>query len=132
MKLPDIEVPSNRKFGFFFTLVFFIAAAYFYFNTIFFWFNILAGICITFFVVTIVKPDFLFPLNKMWMKLGILLGMIIGPIVMGIIFFGIFTPIAIVMRLLRRDELRLKFKKQTCHWISRDASTEFYSFKNQF
>jgi predicted Co/Zn/Cd cation transporter (cation efflux family) len=68
----------------------------------------------------------------MWMKFGILLGIIISPIVMGIIFFGIFAPIAILMRLFGRDELRLRFKKNKGHWISRDASTEFYSFKNQF
>ncbi len=132
MNLSDIEVPSNRKFGFFFTAVFLIVAAYFFYIDNLYWFKILGGIGISFFVVTIIKPDILFPLNKIWMKFGILIGTIISPIVMGIIFFGIFTPIAILMRLFGRDELRLRFKKKVGHWISRDASTEFYSFKNQF
>jgi hypothetical protein len=132
MNLPDIEVPSNRKFGFFFTSVFLIVAAYFFYIDSLYWSKIFFGIGISFFVVTVTKPDILFPLNKMWMKFGILLGIIISPIVMGIIFFGIFAPIAILMRLFGRDELRLRFKKNKGHWISRDASTEFYSFKNQF
>ena len=64
MNLSDIEVPSNRKFGFFFTAVFLIVAAYFFYIDNLYWFKILGGIGISFFVVTIIKPDILFPLNK--------------------------------------------------------------------
>ena len=66
------------------------------------------------------------------MKFGILLGMIVSPIIMGIIFFGIFTPIAILMRFSGRDELRLRFKKQKTHWINRKTLTVIDSFKKQF
>ena len=66
------------------------------------------------------------------MKFGILLGKIFSPIVMGVIFFGIFTPIAIFMRFSGRDELRLKFKKQKTHWINRKTLDKVDLFKNQF
>ena len=66
------------------------------------------------------------------MKFGILLGMIVSPIVMGLIFFGLFTPIAMLMRLFGRDELRLSLKKKKTHWINRKSLKEFDLFKKQF
>jgi hypothetical protein len=59
-----------------------------------------------------------------------LLGKIISPLVFGMIFFLIFAPVAFLMRMSRRDELRLKFKNKTSHWILR--SEQKGSFKNQF
>jgi len=85
-----------------------------------------------FLLVTLLKSDVLLPLNKLWMRLGILLGMIVSPIVLGIIFFGLITPIAMLMRLSGRDELHLKFTQKTSHWISREEPVKSESFKYQF
>ena len=77
--------------------------------------------------------SFLSPLNKLWMRLGLLLGMIMSPIVMGIIFFGLFTPISLVMRLLGRDELKLKPKPCQSSWrLVEHSRPDLQSFKNQF
>jgi len=85
-----------------------------------------------FLITTLIKADLLRPLNKLWMRVGLLLGMIVSPIVLGIIFFIMFTPIALAMRLLRRDELRLRFKNKSSYWIKREAPLQPESFKNQF
>ena len=85
-----------------------------------------------FLLVTLVKSDALQPLNKLWMRFGHLLGMIVSPIILGIIFFGLFTPIAFVMWLSGRDELRLKFLKKPSHWISRNDPLKSESFMHQF
>ena len=58
----------------------------------------LFGLAVLFLLVTMIKSELLLPLNKLWMRLGLLLGMIISPIVLGVIFFGLFTPIALCMR----------------------------------
>ena len=63
---------------------------------------------------------------------GLLLGMIVSPIVLGIIFFGLFTPIATLMRLSGRDELKLKFTQKVSHWIPRNDPINSKSFKYQF
>jgi membrane-bound ClpP family serine protease len=126
------ELPSNRKFGFFFTAVFLVASAYFHVKTNttgFYTFGVLAVICL---LVTIIKAELLLPLNKLWMRLGHLIGMFVSPIVLGFIFFGIFTPIGIIMRIFGRDELGLKFQKKRSYWIKRETVFEFNSFKNQF
>ena len=110
MNLSDIELPSNRKFGLFFTAIFLIAASYCYYVNSITWLYTFGVISLVLFLVTLIQADFLLPFNKLWMKFGLLLGMIVNPIVMGVIFFGIFTPVAIFTRFLGRDELRLKFK----------------------
>ena len=132
MKFSEIKLPSNRKFGLFFTAIFLLASFYSYYVGSEIMVYILGTICGIFLIITIVNADVLLPLNKLWMKFGILLGMIVNPIIMGIIFFGIFTPIAIVMRLFGRDELRLSFKKKKTYWINRKPLKGFDLFKKQF
>jgi hypothetical protein len=132
MTFSEIELPSNRKYGFFFTFVFAVAAAYFYNAASMSWAYTFAVSSVIFLGVTVVKADILLPLNKLWMRFGLLLGMIVSPIVLGIIFFGIFTPIAVLMRISGRDELRLKFNKKPSHWISRSEPIKSESFKHQF
>jgi len=132
MKFSEIELPSNRKFGFFFTFVFGLAAAYFYYSANVSWAYVFIGSASIFLVVTFVMSDALLPLNKLWMRFGLLLGMIVSPIVLGIIFFGLFTPIAMLMRLSGRDELRLKFSHKVSYWITRSEPIKSESFKHQF
>ena len=132
MKFAEIELPSNRKFGFFITFVFVVAATYFYYSDNVTWAYVFIAIAMIFLLLTLIKSDELLPLNKLWMRFGLLLGMIVGPIVLGIIFFGLFTPIAMLMRLSGRDELRLKFSQKASHWITRNEPIKSESFKRQF
>ena len=132
MKPPEIKLPSNRKFGFFFSTIFLLASLYSYYIHSEIMIYILSTLCGIFLIITIINAKILLPLNKLWMKFGILLGMIVSPIIMGIIYFGIFTPIAIIMRLAGRDELRLRLKKKKTHWINHKILNKVDSFKNQF
>ena len=132
MKFSEIELPPNRRFGFFFTSVFTLAAIYFYYSANVIWTYVFITASVAFLLVTLIKSDALLPLNKLWMGFGLLLGMIVSPIVLGVIFFGLFTPVAMLMRLSGRDELRLKFIKKASHWISRSEPIQSESFKHQF
>ena len=132
MDFSEVELPSNRKFGFFFTFVFMTAAAYFCYSANVSWAYVFIAAALLFLLVTLIKSDALLPLNKLWMRFGLLLGMIVSPIVLGLIFFGLFTPIAMLMRLSGRDELRLKCSQKASHWISREESIKSESFKHQF
>lgn len=132
MKFSEVQLPSNLKFGFFFTFVFALAAAYFYYLANVILANIFIAIALIFLLITLINSEVLMPLNKMWMSFGLLIGMIVSPIVLGMIFFGLITPIAMLMRLSGRDELRLKFAHKASHWISRDKTIKSESFKHQF
>ena len=132
MKLDSVQLPSNRKFGFFFTFVFFIAGSYLFLQS----YKLLASLCILvsvgFLCITLVKPDALFRLNQIWMQFGLLLGKIVSPIVLGILFFALFTPIAMLMRVFKRDELRLVMKPESSYWKVRSSAKDAFSFKQQF
>lgn len=133
MSFTDIELPPNRKFGFFFTAVFVLAGAYFFNEASLVLSYVFSGVAGIFFVVTLLKEELLLPLNKLWMRFGLLLGMIVSPIVLGAIFFIILTPISILMRTFGRDELRLKISGRKSHWKNRsNESVQTDTFKNQF
>ena len=132
MKFSEIELPSNRKFGFFFTFVFVVAATYFYYSANVTWTFVFSAAALAFLLVTLIKSDALLPLNKLWMRFGLLLSMIVSPIVLGVIFFGLFTPYALIMRIFGRDELRLKIKNVETHWKSRSQTMPQTDFTQQF
>ena len=127
------QIPSNKKFGLFFFLFFliisFVSYTYNYHST-----SILSLIISVFFLVTsLTFPNILYPINKAWMKFGYLIGYIISPIVIGIIFFGIFTPLGIFLRVIGRDELKLRGNKSDSYWRDRVNNENHQStFKNQF
>ena len=132
MKDLKIKLPSNKKFGYFFTFLFALVTTYFFVKGIEAWAYFFLIIVVIFFIITITKPEILLPLNKIWMRFGLLLGLIVSPLVLGLIFFCIFTPLAFFMRLSGRDELRLKIKNKTSHWIPRDELRQGDFFRRQF
>jgi hypothetical protein len=128
------KLPSERRFGMTFAVVFAALAVY--------WFirgrdqtTYIALFATSFAIgfIAVAIPRILSPLNKAWFHLGEFLGRIVSPIVLGIIFFGLLTPIAVVARLLGRDELHLKRRTVLSYWITRSPpGPSGESFKNQF
>tara|TARA_B100000700_G_C14612891_1_gene654428 strand:+ start:285 stop:683 length:399 start_codon:yes stop_codon:yes gene_type:complete len=127
----NIKIPSNRKFGFFFTIVFLILFFYFLSKQSQYLIITFLILSVLFFIVTIIKADLLLPLNKLWMKIGLILGKIISPIVLGLIFFIIFTPIGIITRLFGRDELNLKTVSNKSSWRIRQNNFTATDFLNK-
>ena len=133
MKYSEIKLPSNIKFGFFFCLIFLLLGIFFLFSGSSGYSLTFFGLAIIFLVLTLIRPDFLLPLNKMWMAFGFILGTIVSPIILGLIFYGLFTPIALFMRLIGRDELNLDLKTSESYWKTKIKNpTIENSFKNQF
>jgi len=50
--------------------------------------------------------------------------------VMGIIFFLVVTPIGLIMRILKKDLLSLKYNKNSTYWIEKNGPKS--KMKNQF
>jgi len=125
----DLKISSNRSFGIVFFLIFLLIAIYplTYNNEIRIWSLIIS---LSFLILGIMNSKILLPLNKIWFKFGILLGLIFSPVIMGFIFFLVVTPIGILMRVLRKDLLNLKFSNLETYWIEKkDQKSEM---KNQF
>ena len=54
----------------------------------------------------LVAPTILAPLYKFWMKVGHVMGWINTRIILGILYFGLITPMGVVMRLFGWDSMR--------------------------
>ena len=123
------KISSNRSFGIVFFIVFLLIAFYplTYSGEIIVWSLILS---ILFLVLGLINSKILTPLNKIWFKFGIFLGNIISPIIMAIVFFLIVTPIGLIMRVLRKDLLNLKFNTKKSYWIEKKGPKS--KMKNQF
>jgi hypothetical protein len=80
----------------------------------------------------LVAPRLLRPFNRLWFLFGEALGKIVSPIVLGVIFFGLLTPIALVSRRFGRDELRLRPRRTESYWLDRTQPDSTTSFRNQF
>jgi hypothetical protein len=127
--MDDIKIGSNRSFGIVFFVVFLIIATYPLINgdELRLWSLIIS---IVFLFLGLVNSKILNPLNKLWFKFGIFLGKIISPLVMGIIFFLVVTPIGLLMRLLNKDLLNLKFNNNNTYWIEKTEPKS--KMKNQY
>tara|TARA_Y100000768_G_scaffold258773_1_gene196823 strand:+ start:257 stop:646 length:390 start_codon:yes stop_codon:yes gene_type:complete len=125
----DIKIGSNRSFGLLFFVVFLIIGLWPLINDniIRYWSLIISFI---FLLLGLANSKFLSPLNLIWFKFGLLLGRFISPIVMGIIFFLVVTPIGILMRLINKDLLNLKYNNENSYWIIKNDPKS--KMKNQF
>ena len=79
------------------------------------------------------RPSSLRLLNRLWMKLGLLMHKVVNPLVMGLLFYGTILPTGLVMRLRGRDLLRLKREsKAETYWIARAPGPSPESMRDQF
>lgn len=87
-----------------------------------------------FLVVAYTVPHILGPLNRLWLKFGLLLYKVMNPLVLGLLFFITITPIGFVMRALGKDFLRLQMDRSAkSYWIDRTPpGPPPQSMKNQF
>ena len=127
--MDDIKISSNRSFGIVFFIVFLLIALYplTYSEEIRVW---SVTISLIFLVLGLFNSKILTPLNKLWFKFGIFLAKIISPIIMGIIFFLVVTPIGLLMRLLGKDLINLKYNQNKSYWIEKNGPKS--KMKNQF
>ena len=128
-QMDSIKVGSNRSFGIVFFIVFLLISLYPLLNDEYLriWSLIIS---LTFLTLGLFNSRLLTPLNKIWFKFGLFLGKLISPLIMGIIFFLVVTPIGLLMRMIGKDLLNLKFNTNKSYWIEKDGVKS--KMKNQF
>jgi len=119
-------MPSDRKFGWTFAILFLLFGAFYH--------PWMMAVGAALAVVTMTRAHWLAPFKGAWMKFGEALNRVVSPIVMGVIFFAVFTPVAIVMRLAGRDALSRRYEPaEPSYWKRRDPpGPADDSFKNLF
>ena len=127
--MDDIKLGSNKSFGIVFFVFFLIISFYPLINgdNIRIWALVISGL---FLFLGLINSKILNPLNRIWFKFGILLGKIVSPTIMGLIFFLVVTPIGILMRIIKKNFLNLKFDDSKSYWVKKDELKS--KMKNQF
>ena len=129
----DVETGSDRSFGLMFAVVFTAIGLFPLVKgaPLQWWAVIVGG---AFLLVAFAAPRILAPLNRLWMRFGGLLHRIVTPVILGFVFFSTVTPIALVLRVMKKDVISLKFEpERESYWIDRESGApEPETMKNQF
>jgi hypothetical protein len=128
-----VKTSSDRSFGRVFALAFAVVALWPLASgaPMRLWAAIVAA---CFLGVSIAAPRLLNPLNRAWARLGLLMGRILSPVVMAVVYSIIIVPAGLLLRVLGRDPLRLKWQPQAeTYWIAREQpAPEPDSMSRQF
>jgi hypothetical protein len=133
LKIGSIRFTRERQFGTIFIVIFMLVALAGVKQgrfLIFYTFLSLGGF---FFVITVLHLKMLSILSDFWEKIGLIFSKINNPIVFGFLFFIFLTPVALIMRLFKRDELRIRHSRLDTYWINHEkVAYDLDSFRNQF
>jgi hypothetical protein len=71
----------------------------------------------------IVAPSRLSPLNRLWMRLGLTIAKVVNPVILALLFYVVFTPMAVLMRIASKQPLHLvPDRTAVSYWIVREPS----------
>ena len=127
------KISSDRSFGLVFAAVFAIVAVWpLIHGEDVRWWGLAVGAA--FLLIALTIPRILNPLNRVWAAFGLLLHKIVSPVIMGAIFFVAVTPTALLMRILGKIPMQLRFDpKASSYWIVRTPpGPAGDTMKNQF
>ena len=127
----ELVVGSDKKFGYVFAALFFLIGI----SSLLISAKIRAlffMLSVSFLAAALLNPSALHPLNKLWMRFGLLLNKVVSPLVLAVLFFLVFTPLGLALRLFGKDVLNLKIQKNIkSYWID-STQTLPTSMKDQF
>jgi hypothetical protein len=129
----EIVAGSDRSFGFVMAGAFGLLSALnaWHAGRIWPW---MAALAVAFLVAALLRPAVLGPLNRIWLKFGLLLHKIVNPVVMALLFYGTVLPTGLIARAMGKDLLRLQREPDAeSYWIVRTPPGPVpESMKDQF
>ncbi len=130
----EVTLGSNRNFGLVFFVVCLLVGGYQWYHGNLEIMKIALIASVVFLVPALLFPKVLYPFNLLWFKFGNLLHKIVSPLIMGVMFFLIVTPLALLMRSLGKRPLELHpDKNKDSYWTIRETpELDPESFKRQF
>jgi hypothetical protein len=125
--------PSDRKFGLTIGAILALVAAWKAWHASS-WAYAFAAAAVFLLFFALWRPGALAPLNKAWLRLGLLLYRVVNPVVMAILFYLTILPIGLIMRAAGKDLLRLKRDRAaSTYWLPRSEERPLSeSMRQQF
>jgi hypothetical protein len=79
------------------------------------------GLAAAFLAVALARPGLLAPLNRVWLRIGLVLHRVVNPVVLAVVFYCAVTPVALLMRLAGSRPLKLGFDRDArSYWTPRE------------
>ena len=80
------------------------------------------GLGTAFLLLAALYPLALRPIEKVWMTAARAMGWVMTRVILGLVFILLFTPAGLIIRLLRKDPLNLRFDRAaSTYWHPRKA-----------
>ena len=94
---------------------------------------VLAALAVTVGPAGLVFPRLIKPVFVTWLTLAVPIGWVVSRIFLMILFWGVITPMAVVMRLSGRDVLGLRRQHGTAtYWTTKERPLAVRSYFRQF
>ena len=107
MKKKEVTTKSLRTFGLGLTAITALIAGLLYWrNRDYYW--ILAGLSVLALLPALIRPALLSPVFRVMSKIGEGLGWVNSRVILCLVFFLLFTPTALFLRLIRKDILDVR------------------------
>lgn len=111
---------SDRGFGLVMAAASLVLAGFQAWSGTWGWAALWLGAAVGLYALASTRPHLLHPANRLWFRFGLLLHTVVNPIVMGLMFFGVVTPIGLLMRLVGQRPLALDLDRGApSYWIER-------------
>jgi hypothetical protein len=95
--------------------------------------SILAVLALTIGPLGLARPDWMRRIYVGWMILAFPIGWTVSQVMLAVIFFGLFTPIGFLFRLLGRDPLhRTRRPELESYWAPKPTPTDLRRYFKQF
>lgn len=133
------QLGSNRSFGFVFAILFLALGLY----------PLLSGglpkslhdtsfqtstslaISAVLFTISLLTPSLLAIPNLLWFKLGLKLHVVFSFAIMAFLFFGLFLPIGLILKLLGKTPIpKVEKSNKHTYWVTREQSQDQSSGQN--
>jgi hypothetical protein len=81
---------------------------------------ILGGLAALLVLAGLLTPVLLRPIERVWMKFARALGWVMTRVILGLVFVVMFTPAGLILRLLGKDPMELRFDRSaSSYWHAR-------------
>jgi Saxitoxin biosynthesis operon protein SxtJ len=81
----------------------------------------------------LIRPQAIRPIFVGWMVVAFPIGWTVSQLMLALMFFGLFTPIGLVFRILGRDPLkRARRSEQETYWTPKPAAADLRRYFKQF
>ena len=79
-----------------------------------------------------VRPQWLRPVFVGWMILDFPIGWLVSHVLLAVLFFGVFAPVGILLRLSGKDSLRLRRPNADSFWQDKPVVTDLRRYLRQY